>query len=54
MSRLAAEHEARVVAAELIGLAPEAALAGWTGEVPLRGFEPSRHLIERRLRVETG
>ena len=54
VSRLAAEHEARVVAAELIGLAPEAALAGWTGEVPLRGFEPSRHLIERRLRVETG
>ena len=48
---LAAERGARVVSAEVIGLVPEAALAGWTGEVPLPGFDPARHLIERRVSV---
>jgi glutamate formiminotransferase len=46
---LAAEHGARPVEAELIGLAPEAALAGYPGDVPLRGLDPARHVIERRL-----
>jgi len=44
---------ARPVEAELVGLAPEAALAGYPGEVPIRGFEPDRHVIERRLASAT-
>lgn len=47
--RLAAEHGARAVEAELVGLAPEAALEGYPGEPPIAGFDPDSHLIERAL-----
>jgi glutamate formiminotransferase len=38
-----------VVAAELVGLAPAAALEGFPPDVPLRGFDERRHLLESRL-----
>ena len=47
--RLAAQLGARPVEAELVGLIPVAALADYPADVPIRGFEPSRHVIERRL-----
>ena len=37
---------AEVAEAELIGLAPRAAFEGFPEDVPLRGFDPERHLIE--------
>jgi glutamate formiminotransferase/glutamate formiminotransferase/formiminotetrahydrofolate cyclodeaminase len=40
---------ARPVAAELIGLIPEAGLAGYPEDVPILGFDASQHTIERRL-----
>jgi glutamate formiminotransferase len=46
---LASALGARPLEAELVGLAPAAALAGYPQDVPLRGFDPARHLIERRL-----
>ena len=46
---LAAPLAARPVEAELIGLIPAAALAGYPGDVPIRDFDPARHTIERRL-----
>jgi glutamate formiminotransferase / 5-formyltetrahydrofolate cyclo-ligase len=36
--------------AELVGLAPSAALEGFPEDVPLRGFSPDQHLIENALR----
>jgi len=50
---LAAPLGARPLEAELVGLAPTAALAGYPGDVPLRGFDPELHLIERRLAAAT-
>jgi glutamate formiminotransferase len=49
ISRLAAEHGARAIEAELVGLAPEAALAGYPEEPPIRGFDPKRDVIENVL-----
>jgi glutamate formiminotransferase len=46
---LAAEHGARPVEAELVGLIPEAALEDYPQDVPIRGFDPNQHVIERRL-----
>lgn len=46
---LAAPLGARPLEAELVGLAPAAALAGYPEDVPIRGFDPARHVIERRL-----
>jgi glutamate formiminotransferase / 5-formyltetrahydrofolate cyclo-ligase len=46
---LAAALGARPLEAELVGLAPAAALDGYPPDVPMRGFDPERHLIERRL-----
>ncbi len=46
---LAAPLGARPLEAELVGLAPAAAVAGYPADVPIRGFDPERHLIERRL-----
>ena len=40
---------APVAAAELVGLAPQAALEGFPADVPLRGFDPERQVIERVL-----
>ena len=39
-------ERAEVAQAELIGLAPRAAFEGFPEDVPLRGFDPERHLIE--------
>src|SRR5215218_3216597 len=46
---LAAPLGARPVEAELVGLIPQAALAGYPEDVPMRGFDPARHTIEARL-----
>jgi glutamate formiminotransferase len=50
---LAAPLGARPLEAELVGLIPEAALAGYPDDVPMRGFDPRRHVIERRLAETT-
>jgi glutamate formiminotransferase/glutamate formiminotransferase/formiminotetrahydrofolate cyclodeaminase len=49
VTRLAAEHGAKPVEAELVGLAPEAALAGYPDEPPIRDFDPDKHVIERLI-----
>jgi len=46
---LAAPLGARPLEAELVGLIPQAALAGYPVEVPSRGFDPHQHTIEARL-----
>jgi glutamate formiminotransferase len=46
---LAAPLGARPLEAELVGLVPAGALAGYPAEVPIRGFDPERCVIERRL-----
>ncbi len=50
---LAAPLGARPLEAELVGLVPTAALVGYPADVPMRGFDPDRHLIERRLEAAT-
>lgn len=40
---------APVAEAELVGLAPRAAFEGFPEDVPLRNFDPERHLIEAAL-----
>jgi glutamate formiminotransferase/glutamate formiminotransferase/formiminotetrahydrofolate cyclodeaminase len=49
ITRLAAEHGAKPVEAELVGLAPEAAFEGYPDEPPIRGFDPKRDVIENVL-----
>jgi glutamate formiminotransferase / 5-formyltetrahydrofolate cyclo-ligase len=49
IKRLAAEYGARPVEAELVGLAPEAAFEGYPDDVPIRGFDPRRDIIENVL-----
>lgn len=46
---LAAPLGARPLEAEVVGLVPLGALAGYPAEVPIRGFDPSRQTIEARL-----
>jgi len=46
---LAAPLGARPLEAELVGLVPEAALAGYPADVPIRGFDPAAQTIEGRL-----
>jgi glutamate formiminotransferase / 5-formyltetrahydrofolate cyclo-ligase len=46
---LAAPLGARPLEAELVGLIPAAALAGYPADVPIRSFDPARHTIEARL-----
>ena len=41
---------APVAEAELVGLAPRAALEGFPDDVPIRGFDADRHVIENALR----
>lgn len=48
-TELAARHGARPVAAELVGLAPTAALDGFPEEIEIQGFDPDEHLLEPRL-----
>jgi glutamate formiminotransferase len=47
--RIAGPLGGRPVEAELVGLIPAAAMAGYPADVPIRGFDPDRHVIERRL-----
>lgn len=49
ISRLAHEHGARPVEAELVGLAPAAALEGYPDDPPIRDFDPKRDVIENVL-----
>jgi glutamate formiminotransferase / 5-formyltetrahydrofolate cyclo-ligase len=49
VAELAAEQGARPVEAEVVGLVPAAAMQGFPLQIPIRGFDPDRHLIERRL-----
>ncbi|HEY7121063.1 MAG TPA: hypothetical protein VH329_00760 [Solirubrobacterales bacterium] len=49
IKRLAAQHGVRPVEAELVGLAPEAAFEGYPDDVPIRGFDPRRDIIENVL-----
>ena len=46
---LAAPLGARPIEAELVGLIPAGALAGYPDDVPIRGFDPALHTIEGRL-----
>ena len=46
---LAAGYGARPVAGELVGLVPDGAIGGLPADVPIRGFDPDRHVLERRL-----
>jgi glutamate formiminotransferase len=46
---LAAALGARPVEAEIVGLVPAAALAGFPGDVPIRAFDPAAQTIEARL-----
>jgi glutamate formiminotransferase / 5-formyltetrahydrofolate cyclo-ligase len=48
---LAAPHGARPAAGEIVGLIPEQALDGWDDQIPLAGFDPAKHVIERRVRI---
>ena len=50
---LAAPLGARPLEAELVGLIPAAATVGYPADVPMRGFDPERHVIERRLAPAT-
>ncbi len=45
----AVRRHAPVARAELVGLAPAAALAGFPGDVPVPGFDPARHVVENAL-----
>jgi glutamate formiminotransferase/glutamate formiminotransferase/formiminotetrahydrofolate cyclodeaminase len=49
ITRLAAEHGAKPIEAELVGLAPEAALKGYPDEPPIRDFDPTCDVIENVL-----
>ncbi|HTQ69782.1 MAG TPA: hypothetical protein VMI13_13920 [Solirubrobacteraceae bacterium] len=46
----AVRRQAPVASAELVGLAPRAAMEGFPEDVPLPGFDPQRHLLENALR----
>jgi glutamate formiminotransferase/glutamate formiminotransferase/formiminotetrahydrofolate cyclodeaminase len=45
---------ATVTSAELVGLAPRAAFAGFPDDILLPGFDPSTHLIEAALGLDGG
>lgn len=48
VAELAAAQGTRAVEAEVVGLVPAAALQGFPPELPIRGFDPRRHVIEQR------
>jgi glutamate formiminotransferase / 5-formyltetrahydrofolate cyclo-ligase len=50
---LAAPLGARPVEAELVGLIPQASLRDYPEDVPMRAFDPRRHVIEARLAEAT-
>jgi glutamate formiminotransferase len=45
----AVSRHADVAAAEIVGLAPRAALEGFPGTLEIRGFDPARQIIENHL-----
>jgi glutamate formiminotransferase/glutamate formiminotransferase/formiminotetrahydrofolate cyclodeaminase len=45
----AVRRHAQIASAELVGLAPAAALVGFPEDVPMPGFDPVRHVIENAL-----
>jgi hypothetical protein len=45
----AISRRAGVAAAEIVGLAPRAALEAFPPEVEIRGFDPARQIIENHL-----
>ena len=49
--REAGSRGARVASAEVVGLAPQAALDGFPDDVPMDGFDPAMHVLERRMRL---
>jgi glutamate formiminotransferase/glutamate formiminotransferase/formiminotetrahydrofolate cyclodeaminase len=49
----AVRGHAPIARAELVGLAPRAALAGFPEDVPMPGFDAGRHLIENALESVT-
>lgn len=46
---LARPQGGRPIAAEIVGLVPEAALAAFPEDVPIPAFDPARQVLERRL-----
>jgi glutamate formiminotransferase / 5-formyltetrahydrofolate cyclo-ligase len=42
-------RHAQIATAELVGLAPAAALEDFPADVPMLGFDPDRHVIEKAL-----
>jgi glutamate formiminotransferase len=50
----AERHGARLSAAELVGLAPAAALEDFPATVELRGFDETTHILDRRLSLVRG
>jgi len=50
----AQQRGAQVTAAEIVGLAPQAALDGFPADVALNGFDPARHVLERRVGARAG
>jgi glutamate formiminotransferase/glutamate formiminotransferase/formiminotetrahydrofolate cyclodeaminase len=49
VARLAGEHGATPVEAELVGLAPAAALEGYPQSPPIRDLDPALHVIEEMV-----
>lgn len=47
----AVSRHGAVARAELVGLAPGAAFADFPADVPLPGFDPERHVLERALTI---
>jgi hypothetical protein len=45
----AVRRHAEVERAEIVGLAPRAALEGFPEDVPLKGFDAGAHVIENAL-----
>jgi len=45
----AVRTHALIASAELVGLAPAAAFAGFPEDLPIPGFDPARHLLENAL-----
>jgi len=46
-------RHAPLASAELVGLAPRAALDGFPDELPMPGFDPALHVIESALSLDT-
>ena len=46
---LAARHGAQPVRGEVVGLVPEAALAGLPADLPMGAFDADEQVLERRL-----